>query len=139
MPAHTERYRTTAASTFPIRRLVPRGGSVELLGSQVELLGQARVDASGDAGGGTVLVGGDSHGTNTEVRDASFTYVGPNVQVSANATGGGNGGRIVVWSNDETVVQGSLGALGGPGASGGGNGGLVETSSAKPWTYPMLT
>ena len=107
------------------------GGAVELLGSQVELLGQARVDASGDGGGGTVLVGGDSHGTNPDIQDASLTYLGPNVQVTADATGNGNGGRVVVWSNDATVVRGSISALGGPGALGGGNGGFVETSSGN--------
>ncbi len=102
-----------------------QGGTVDLLGNQVNLLGQARVDASGDGGGGTVLVGGDSHGANPEVRDASFTFVGPNVQVAADALNNGDGGRIVVWSNEATVVQGRLSAVGGS----SGNGGFVETSS----------
>ena len=59
------------------------GGSVELLGDRVGLLDQARVDVSGDAGGGTVLVGGDSHGANPAIADAQDVYVGAGVQITA--------------------------------------------------------
>ncbi len=120
----------TDYGSINVSNLAPgaKGGAVELLGSQVELLDQARVDASGDSGGGTVLVGGDSHGANPDIRDASFTYVGPNIQVAADALNNGDGGRIVVWSNDATVVQGYLNVLGG---GSGGDGGFVETSSGN--------
>jgi len=36
-------------------------------------VGNARVDASGDAGGGTVLVGGDYRGRNLDIQNALVT------------------------------------------------------------------
>ena len=41
-----------------------KGGNVQLLGNQVGLIDNATVDASGQTGGGTVLVGGDFQGKN---------------------------------------------------------------------------
>ena len=51
------------------------GGTVHLLGWQVEMLGTANIDASGDAGGGTVLVGGDYQGLNPLIRRATNTLL----------------------------------------------------------------
>ena len=104
------------------------GGSVQLLGNRVGLLDQALVDASGTAGGGTVLIGGGLHGANAEVLDAAYTYIGPEVQISADALAQGNGGQVVVWSNVETQFLGDISAQGG---SLGGNGGSIETSSKQ--------
>lgn len=102
-----------------------RGGEVRLLGRQVGVTGSAVVDASGPAGGGTVLVGGDLQGRNPDVRNANATYVGPTATLRADATDRGNGGRIVAWADDTTRAHGTLSARGGPR---GGDGGLVETS-----------
>src|SRR5437667_6936157 len=52
------------------------GGTVKVLGQYVGLFNGSTIDASGDAGGGTVLVGGNFHGAGVE-RDASRVYVGP--------------------------------------------------------------
>ncbi|MGO9115107.1 MAG: beta strand repeat-containing protein [Thermoguttaceae bacterium] len=101
------------------------GGSVELLGDRVGLIDQARIDASGNGGGGSVLVGGDNQGANPEIRDASFTYVGPQVHISADAITQGDGGHVVVWSNEATQFLGNISAQGG---NLGGNGGSIETS-----------
>ncbi|MES2349436.1 MAG: filamentous hemagglutinin N-terminal domain-containing protein, partial [Pseudomonadota bacterium] len=46
------------------------GGDIQLLGDKVGLTGNAVVDASGAAGGGTVLVGGDYQGKNAAVQNA---------------------------------------------------------------------
>jgi autotransporter-associated beta strand protein len=104
------------------------GGSVELLGNRVGLLGSAQIDASGDSGGGTVLIGGDYHGANAEILNASYVYVGPGVQISADAITQGDGGHVVVWSEVATQFLGSISARGG---SSGGNGGLIETSGKQ--------
>ena len=101
------------------------GGTVELTADAVAVYDHAVIDASGPAGGGTVLIGGDAHGANPEVYDAQETYVGPDVVVKADATDSGDGGKVVVWSDDVTAFEGSLSARGGPN---GGNGGWVETS-----------
>ncbi|WP_432379788.1 filamentous hemagglutinin N-terminal domain-containing protein [Duganella sp. P38] len=102
------------------------GGDIVLLGAQVGLTGNALVDASGETGGGKVLVGGDYQGKNTAVRNADATYVGKDVVISADATRQGNGGTVVVWSQDATRMHGTLSARGG---AAGGDGGLVETSA----------
>ncbi|MET0320893.1 MAG: filamentous hemagglutinin N-terminal domain-containing protein, partial [Duganella sp.] len=102
-----------------------RGGRIEVLGARVGLTGNALVDASGDAGGGTVLVGGDYQGRNAAVANAQQTFVGSDAVVRADALVRGDGGQIVVWGDDATRMHGALSARGGVQ---GGNGGLVETS-----------
>src|SRR4029077_10659988 len=45
--------------------------------------------------------------------------------INASATGQGNGGKVVVWSDQQTTFAGTILAQGG---ITGGNGGFVETS-----------
>ena len=105
-----------------------QGGQVELLGDRVELLDQARVDASGDGGGGTVLIGGDLHGANPDITDSQNVYVGANVQIAADAITAGSGGKVVVWADQSTQMYGAITARGG---SLWGNGGFVEVSGEQ--------
>lgn len=100
------------------------GGRVELLGECVGLFG-ASIDASGPAGGGTVLIGGDVQGRGP-LPQARATYLSPDSTVRADATARGDGGTIVAWSTEVSRVFGTLSARGGPA---GGDGGFVETSS----------
>ena len=102
------------------------GGSVQILGPGINLTGDAVVDASGATGGGTVLIGGDLHGANPSVEDAQLTSVGTAVHIDADALNSGNGGQVVVWSNQQTRMGGQISARGG---AVGGNGGFVESSS----------
>ncbi len=102
------------------------GGSVHLLGEQVGLFGGAHVDATGDSHGGDVLIGGDLHGNNDSIHHAAQTFVGHDVEVHADALHQGDGGKIVVWSDEVTQVYGTLTARGGLLF---GDGGLIETSS----------
>ncbi|MDB6011205.1 MAG: hypothetical protein JWL65_3455 [Gammaproteobacteria bacterium] len=104
------------------------GGNVQVLGNRVGLTGDAVVDASGQTGGGTVLIGGDTHGNNPTIQNAALTYVGPQAQVDADASHSGAGGKVVVWSDQQTQMYGTISARGGPV---GGDGGFVETSSAS--------
>lgn len=99
-------------------------GSVTATGQHVGLFG-ARINASGDAGGGTVLVGGDFQGKNPSVQNAAATYMSADSQITANAVTQGNGGKVVLWADDSTRAYGSIAAQGG---AHGGDGGLVETS-----------
>ncbi len=100
------------------------GGSVSVTGQYVGLFG-AHIDASGDAGGGTVLVGGDFQGKNPAVQNAAATYMSADSSISADAITSGNGGKVVLWSNDSTRAYGSINARGG---AQGGDGGMIETS-----------
>ncbi len=101
------------------------GGRIEITGDRVSLVGDATIDVSGTAGGGTLLAGGDWQGKNAAVRNASTTFVGSDVTLRADATDSGDGGKIVVWSNGNTRFLGTLSAQGGPN---GGNGGNAEVS-----------
>jgi filamentous hemagglutinin family protein len=105
-----------------------KGGRVELLGNRVGLLGDAQVSADGGQGGGTVLVGGDWQGRNTQLPNAQFAWVSPQASIRANALQQGDGGKVVVWADQGTQFYGSIAARGG---IDGGNGGQVETSGKR--------
>ena len=100
------------------------GGTVQVLGQQVGLFQTAVLNVSGQAGGGTALVGGDYQGAG-DLPASQATYVGEETQILADATVTGEGGTVVVWSDEITRVHGTISARGG---DEGGNGGLVETS-----------
>ncbi|MDP3512743.1 MAG: filamentous hemagglutinin N-terminal domain-containing protein, partial [Sulfuritalea sp.] len=100
------------------------GGTVKVLGDKVGLFAQAKVDVSGVGAGGTALVGGNWQGKGPE-QNASATYVGKDVSIKADAVGTGDGGKVVVWSDQGTRFDGSISATGG---AQGGDGGLVEVS-----------
>ena len=105
-----------------------KGGTVEVLGNRVGLIDNASINASGETGGGTVLIGGDFQGKNPEAKNAFRTYVGPNTMITADAVLSGDGGKVIVWSDDATRFYGSISARGG---AQGGNGGFVEVSGKQ--------
>ena len=100
------------------------GGTVKVLGNNVELASGSAVNVSGDAGGGTVDVGGDAHGAGPDA-NANTTTVDKGAVILANAVTSGNGGNVAVWSDQSTSFDGTISAKGG---SQSGNGGQVETS-----------
>lgn len=101
-----------------------KGGSVEVLGSKVELRG-ASINASGPGGGGTVLVGGDMQGSGT-ARHAEVTLADASTTIRADATSAGDGGKVILWSDQATSSRAAISARGGPE---GGDGGFAEISS----------
>ena len=103
------------------------GGTIQMLGDKVGLLDAGRIDVSGSDGGGTVLVGGDYQGKG-DVLTASQTYVGPDSSIMADATENGDGGKVIVWSDEITRFYGDISARGGPQA---GNGGFIEVSGKE--------
>ena len=112
-------------ATLTVASAAGAGGQVSVTGKQVTLY-DAHLNASGATGGGTILVGGGAHGSAAGVPDAAVTTVAGGSSLDASATGNGNGGQVVLWSNDRTDFGGTI--LSGGGAS-GGNGGNVEVSS----------
>ncbi|PCK09659.1 MAG: hypothetical protein COA42_03210, partial [Alteromonadaceae bacterium] len=76
------------------------GGDIKVLGDKVGLYGAAQVDASGDNGGGQVLVGGDRTGDNIQIRNADFIYLGEGTQIHADALSDGDGGRVITFAEN---------------------------------------
>lgn len=114
-----------SGATLDARGTDGAGGTVKVLGQNVGLLSGSTINASGTSGGGTVLVGGNYQGQGAE-RNASAVYMDGGATIDASATGIGNGGKVVLWSQDYTGFYGKIAARGG---ALGGNGGFVETSS----------
>ena len=119
------------------------GGKATVTGEKVSLLAGANIDASGQNGGGKVLIGGDYLGGNPEpekivkfnivmeeedIATAYFTYVDEAATINADALSNGAGGKVVVWADDTARVYGNISARGGATR---GDGGFVETSGKQ--------
>ncbi len=123
-----------------------KGGTVVVTGENIEVVG-ARIDVSGPAGGGTVMIGGDWSGghpdtsliSNPSARLASYAVptattvtVDGTTVIDASATRAGNGGKVVVWADGTNTFAGTILARGG---SISGDGGFVETSGHQTLNY----
>ncbi len=120
------------SGTLDARGESGQGGDVKVLGDHVGLIGHALVDVSGSLGGGTALIGGDYQGKNPAVQNAQRTYVGGGVNLKADALNQGNGGRVLIWSDDITRFYGNISLRGG---AAGGDGGFAEVSGYHNLNY----
>ncbi len=107
------------------------GGTVKILGADVRVRAATAIDASGTAGGGEVLVGGNYQGLGPEP-NAATTLVEAGATIRADASEAGDGGRVVVWADETTVYRGEISARGGPA---GGDGGFVEVSGKQTLVF----
>ena len=102
--------------------LTAEGGAVKVSGEI-----SAR---NADGSGGEILLGGDYQGKNAAVPNAKTVQLTESAKLDASASSViGNGGKVIVWSDEATQFKGNIFARGG---SGGGDGGLVEVSG-KHW------
>ncbi|MEM6658967.1 MAG: filamentous hemagglutinin N-terminal domain-containing protein [Pseudomonadota bacterium] len=124
-----------AASPRPVARS-QSGGSITITGEAIELAG-ATLDASGAGAGdgGAIRVGGDLQGGG-DLQRARTTQVDAATTLSANGGDQGNGGLIIVWSDDYTSFSGFNSARGG---DLGGDGGFVEVSGKQTLSYTGLS
>lgn len=104
------------------------GGRVRVLAREVALGEGLELDASGPAGGGTVLIGGELQGASAGGPNAQFVFMAPGARITADATANGTGGRVILWADDTARVQGAISARGG---AQGGDGGFIETSGRR--------
>ncbi len=110
------------------------GGTVTVTGQNITLAG-ATVDASGKLGGGTVNIGSGSHGQGP-LQQADTVTIDNTTAIRADATASGNGGNVVVWSDQLTTFAGTIGAKGGAVS---GNGGDAEVSGKARLDYTGFT
>jgi filamentous hemagglutinin family protein len=99
------------------------GGAITVTGRAIDLSG-ARLDASGATGGGQIRIGGDYQGTGSLQRAETLT-VDAATTIRADATIRGDGGRVILWSDQATSFAGMISAQGG---ALGGDGGFAEVS-----------
>jgi filamentous hemagglutinin family protein len=138
--APTQTVRLSGRISAAGNRTNSKGGTIVVTGEDIRLEG-ARIEASGQAGGGRVLIGGDWGGgtpTSGLVNNASARLEGFGVPtattvsvdaattINASAKASGDGGKVILWSDTRTTFAGTIFANGGASA---GNGGFVETSS----------
>ena len=109
------------------------GGNVNVLGDKVGLFGST-INASGNQGSGTVLIGGDFQGGGT-VPTASRTVISSDSVITADALQEGDGGRVIVWANELTGFYGKINAHGGTES---GDGGFVEVSGKQDLIFQGL-
>ena len=115
------------------------GGKIQVTGEDIQVA-RARINASGQSGGGTILIGGDWAGGKpasklvshpkavleaAAIPAASIVTIDMASILDASALGMGDGGKIIAWSDHNTSFEGKILARGG---SISGDGGFVETS-----------
>jgi len=115
---------TILSGTIDVSSPTQTGGNLQLTGDRIGLF-NGSLNASGLTAGGTVLIGGDYKGLG-DFPQAEKTFISSDSFINANALDRGNGGRVIVWSEDLTQVYGAIQVRGG---IQNGNGGFVETSS----------
>lgn len=106
-------------------RLGDKGGDIRVLGETVWIDPTAKLLATGNTDGGSILIGGDYQGGNPAIANAYNTFIASGAYADASALNTGDGGRIIVWADHALDFRGELKARGG---ANGGNGGFIETS-----------
>jgi filamentous hemagglutinin family protein len=124
--------RAEVGGTVSALGLAGRGGQVHVTGDKVAVLGDALIDVSGERGGGEALIGGGYKGQDARLANARRTSVQAGAKIRADALGSGNGGTVVVWSDQATQFLGTVSARGG---LLGGNGGFAEVSGKRFLDY----
>ena len=124
--------RAEVGGTVSALGLAGRGGQVHVTADKVAVLGDALIDVSGELGGGEALIGGGYKGQDARLANARRTSVQAGARIRADALGSGNGGTVVVWSDQATQFLGTVSARGG---LLGGNGGFAEVSGKRFLDY----
>ena len=117
---------TSLSGTFSATGATGKGGSITAAGKTDLRATGLTADASGAIGGGSILLGGDAHGAAIDgLANATSVSVDETTRLIADATGNGDGGKVVIWADDTATYAGQAFARGG---AEGGDGGFVETS-----------
>ena len=106
------------------------GGAIAVTAPELVLAG-AQLGATGQDGGGRIRVGGGWQGGDADLPNAARARL-VDTQLDVSASGNGDGGTAVIWSDQATLFGGQVKANGG---AAGGNGGKVEVSSHGQLTF----
>ncbi len=124
---------TVIAGSLSVANPAGIGGQITITGQNIALV-NANLTASGQLGGGMILLGGDYLGgtIGTQRLDSSFNaqnlFINSNSMIAADALHQGNGGTVIAWADNSTQFFGTITARGGQLS---GNGGFVETSGRE--------
>ncbi|MFY4782243.1 filamentous hemagglutinin N-terminal domain-containing protein, partial [Aliarcobacter butzleri] len=80
------------------------GGKVQVTANKLSLVGST-VDTSGKKNAGTINIGGNWQGQETDLDNANETKV-----VNSTLTNNGNNGQVVIWSDNKTVFDSIINA-----------------------------
>ncbi|MES2344802.1 MAG: filamentous hemagglutinin N-terminal domain-containing protein, partial [Chlamydiota bacterium] len=111
-------------------------GEVRVLGETIALIGDMSIDVSGNFNPGTIYIGGGLQGKDPNISNARYVYIDKEAKITANALHHGEGGTVVIWSDEGTSFLGLIEVQGGPL---GGNGGFAEVSSKGHYLYEGFT
>lgn len=115
--------------------MTAKGGKIILSADGGTTSMSGTIKANGQTGGGEILIGGDYQGKGA-TKNSKTTTIASGAVVEASAAAAGDGGTVIVWSDEKTDVAGSIAAKGGALS---GKGGFVETSSKKHLTIDTDT
>lgn len=121
-----------SSGTVSAQATAGQGGGVDFTAGSVQLRA-ATLDASGATQGGRVRVGGGFQGAEADIGNATTVGINASTVLRADASGTtGNGGQVIVWSDDKTLFSGALSARGGSRA---GAGGQAEVSGKQDLVF----
>src|SRR4051794_28332244 len=138
--APAQRVRVSGKLSASGYRAGTKGGTIVVTGEHIEVAG-ATIKATGRDGGGKVMIGGDWGGGKPDkslvnnqsaqleanaIPTATTVTVDATTRIDASAKDRGDGGKVILWANDQLTFAGTILALGGAQF---GNGGFVETSA----------
>ncbi len=111
------------------------GGTVDVLAPSIQLQA-ATITADGTAEtnghGGAIYLGGGKQGGDPLKDNSRFVAINSTTLLSARSRRRGNGGTVVVWSDDITKFSGNINARGGEVS---GDGGFVEVSGKEQLVF----
>ena len=131
----TEGGLTQVAGTLDVSSELGKGGEIAVTGENVTLKG-AKLNADGASGGGSIKVGGGWQGQDTSIGNARHVKVDGASRLHADATGKGDGGTVVAWSDKDNQFAGAISVRGG---EQGGDGGKAEVSGKQTLRYDGMT
>lgn len=103
------------------------GGTI-ILSAPATTIAGANIESNGTNGGGAINIGGGWQGKDPAIPNARQSIITASTTINNNARENGDGGTVVIWSDEKTIFSGTINATGGDTA---GNGGNAEISGAQ--------